>query len=289
MLKSEISDNVVEEAIFLSPKVYSIMTHPIDGKNSDSKLTKTLIDSDAKIKMAVKGCPNKIVEKHFQFNQFKKILFGEKCPSVESHHIAYNRTFRTMVTEKRSKIPLALYDNKRFWTDVNTSYGYNHPKSIEGGYKTGDILTTKGGFIMKTREIIENRKDECNLDNMSGEEYDEYWYYEDLRDKNNLDILVNLINVDKENEDRMQIKLGIDDSLLNEENDDFDDMEFTENGYVLYDIDTTDVSPNGTGEDNDLLEMDIACSSYTSNQIRKRKRNGVSMSLNHNKIKIFKI
>ena len=293
LLKSEISDNVVEEGIFLAPKVYSIMSHPID---LDNTLSKKLDSSKTKVKRAVRGCPNKIVAKQFPHNQFYRILHGEKCPNVHSYHIAYNRKFRTMVTEKRTKIPLALYDNKRYWTDVNTSFGYNHPISIVNGYVTGDILTSKGGFIMETREIIEKGKKESSTDNMTGEEFDEYWYYEDLSDEdNNLDILVDLIKFNEE------MTVDNDDILLNEDHDEFDDMEYTENGHVLYVSEQTDESDDKKDEDNYTIVTDSNISIFINepissqhnscstlfqvrNRNRKRKHNDVfTLSLNTNK------
>ena len=75
-LKSEISDNVVEEVICLSPKCYSILSYERESGKKD-------------IKSAVKGCPTRVGVKVYNHEIFRKVLKeeGYTSPHAISNHI----------------------------------------------------------------------------------------------------------------------------------------------------------------------------------------------------------
>ena len=52
-----------------------------------------------------------------------------------------------MVTLEQSKTPTSLKDSKRFYINTYYSIGYGHPLAYRLGYRTGDVLGYKGGFV----------------------------------------------------------------------------------------------------------------------------------------------
>ena len=88
---------------------------------------------------------------------FRKILEGGRCATGFSNHFRFNAKLGCMTTVRQGKVPLSLYDNKRFWVSYNKSYGYGHPETIKNGYRVGDILTYRGGYIRGTKHLIHNK------------------------------------------------------------------------------------------------------------------------------------
>ena len=52
-----------------------------------------------------------------------------------------------MVSLEQTKSPTRLRDSKRFYINAYYSVGYGHPLAYRLGYKTGDVLGYKGGFV----------------------------------------------------------------------------------------------------------------------------------------------
>ena len=153
-LKSEIADNIVEECIFLTPKVYSILSHE---RGSDNTLTK----------LAVRGCPVRVAEKLYIHDVFRKILEVDdyEGPIAESNHIRRDR-INGVNTVRVKKKCISLLDNKRYWVSDLKSYGYSHPDIFAMGYKLGDVISGSGTDIKGTvhREIINDIEDEVQSD-----------------------------------------------------------------------------------------------------------------------------
>ena len=186
LLKSEIADDIVHEAIFLSPKCYSIKSIPRESSGGTS-IPGNKKKRKATFKQAIKGCPLKAAERFLKHEDFQKILeMPQHKVKVTSNHIRYNKSVCCMVTEKDSKIPLSLFDNKRYWIDYNTSLGYGHPMSYSLGFKDGDIITTKGGYIKETESIVyrdvnisANADENVNDEDIIDPQFDEHYQEED--------------------------------------------------------------------------------------------------------------
>ena len=118
-------------------------------------------------KTVLKGCPKKIVKKAFPHRVFKKLLIkavrnykgnndGENNDRnvVNIRQIRYDPKLKTMVTLGLKKDPLQMRDTKRYYINPIYSVAYGHPASWEMGFRTGDILTSQGGYIKDTKHMI---------------------------------------------------------------------------------------------------------------------------------------
>ena len=74
LYKSELSDSIVEECVFISPKCYSIKSYPRKKPDSESD---SPASSSPEYKRALKGVPRKIVKNAIPHRVFKDLLFDE--------------------------------------------------------------------------------------------------------------------------------------------------------------------------------------------------------------------
>jgi len=136
-IKSELSDDVIHEAICLSPKCYSVLAY---DRESNKEITK----------FAIKGCPIRLGGEVYSHKVFQEILHNANypIPSVTANYIRRNGASECGIsTIRQTKTCLSLLDNKRFWVSVNQSYGFGHPKTYDLGYKDTDIVAGSGSRI----------------------------------------------------------------------------------------------------------------------------------------------
>jgi len=135
-IKSELSDDIIHEAICLSPKCYSVLAY---DRESNKEITK----------FAIKGCPIRLGGKVYTHEVFQEILHNADypIPSVSANYIRRNRDECGISTIRQSKTCLSLLDNKRFWVSVNHSYAFGHPETYNLGYKDTDIVAASGSRI----------------------------------------------------------------------------------------------------------------------------------------------
>ena len=135
-IKSELSDDIIHEAICLSPKCYSVLAY-------DRKTNKEIT------KFAIKGCPIRLGEKVYNHEVFREILHNAdySIPSVSANYIRRNKDECGVSTIRQSKTCLSLIDNKRYWVSLNQSYAFGHPETYKLGYKDGDIVAASGSRI----------------------------------------------------------------------------------------------------------------------------------------------
>ena len=229
LYKSELSDDIVVEAIFLTPKCYSIKTIPRNENQA------TAICDDAPVyKMALKGIPKRAHTKYITHQTFKDVLFSEnnfKPPTVTFHQFKFNEKLSTITTVTSTKQPLSLADNKRFYINNMVSYGFGHPLNVNE--KIGDIITIKGGVINGTEHMIPSRLQNSELDTTC----------ESICNDNN----------------------GVDDNdVINECDDDDDDDEVNTLDILVdlidghkpptYNCDDDDEEDNGTDDDYQTVE-----------------------------------
>ena len=141
-LKSEVSDSPIHEAIFLTPKCYSILAF---DRGSDSKL----------VKSAIKGCPTSVAARVYTHQIFRNMIESEgyKPPLATSNHIRRDR-ITGVNTIRVIKNCLSLIDNKHYWVDFNTSYAYGNPEIKKLSYKNGDIIASSGAIIKGTEDSL---------------------------------------------------------------------------------------------------------------------------------------
>merc|ERR1711999_27814 len=141
-IKSELSDDIIHEAICLSPKCYSVLAY---DRESNKEITK----------FAIKGCPIRLGGKVYTHEVFQEILHNADypIPSVSANYIRRNREACGISTIRQSKTCLSLLDNKRFWVSVNQSYGFGHPETYDLGYKDTDIVAGSGSRIKALDQI----------------------------------------------------------------------------------------------------------------------------------------
>ena len=135
-IKSELSDDIIHEAICLSPKCYSVLSYERET-------------NDVNGKFAIKGCPIRLGEKVYTHEVFRQILHDADyaIPAVSANYIRRNREGCGVSTVRQSKTCLSLVDNKRFWTSLNHSYAYGHPETYKLGYKDSHIVAGSGSRI----------------------------------------------------------------------------------------------------------------------------------------------
>merc|ERR1711954_418025 len=136
-IKSELSDDVIHEAICLSPKYYSVLAYE---RESNKEITK----------FAIKGCPIRLGGEVYSHKVFQEILRNANypIPSVTANYIRRNGASECGIsTIRQSKTCLSLLDNKRFWVSVNHSYAFGHPETYNLGYKDTDIVAGSGSRI----------------------------------------------------------------------------------------------------------------------------------------------
>ena len=105
-LKSETADDIITSAILLKPKLYSIMT--MNGR-----------------KMAAKGISMRNIEP-IPHSKFEEILQDSTVSEVRPQ-TNIRKVNENMCTVTINKETINAFENKRLWTDANTSYGYGHP------------------------------------------------------------------------------------------------------------------------------------------------------------------
>ena len=100
-------------------------------------------------KCSLKGLPKRVALTHFTHKVYKDILHNtsEDQRKIDCKYIRHNKRLQTMVTLEQSKTPTSLKDSKRFYINAYYSVGYGHPLAYRLGYKTGDVLGYKGGFV----------------------------------------------------------------------------------------------------------------------------------------------
>ena len=162
LLKSEVGDSIVHQAIFLSPKCYSIESHaPVKHKGESVPLDR------ANFKQATKGVPSHVSAEVYTHEEFQKIIQSPineyECPEAVGYH--FRKKNANMYTSKYTKTALTLFDNKRFWLNRFTSLGYGHPDIDKNQHKLGDILTHKGGYISGTKDMVTVTPDDVEDDN----------------------------------------------------------------------------------------------------------------------------
>ena len=231
LLKSEIGDSIPLQCICLSPKCYSIKTVPRQNE-VDVNLVDNNIDGNHIYKQAIKGCPRRAAKRYCRHSEFQKILrMPHRQLKVSSNHIRYNKKVKSMVTISQSRTPLSLFDNKRFWINFNFSVAYGHPLSYKHGFKDGDILTSRGGYIKETKDLLygngdENMNPECDdllasheMNSQDGEHDTTldalYELYEDEDECNS----INFHNFNEENQSRLDQDMELNDVYSSDTND----------------------------------------------------------------------
>ena len=143
-IKSELSDDIIHEAICLSPKCYSVLSYERETNNENTKF-------------AIKGCPIRLGEKIYTHDVFRKILNDAEytIPKVSANYIRRNKDCGVS-TIRETKTCLSLIDNKRFWSSLNQSYGFGHPETYKLGYKDSHIVAGSGSRI-KILDEYDNR------------------------------------------------------------------------------------------------------------------------------------
>ena len=66
-----------------------------------------------------------------------------KVPAASANYIRRNKD-NGVSTIRQSKVCLSLIDNKRFWVNINESYGYGHPETYKHGYRDSHVLAGDG-------------------------------------------------------------------------------------------------------------------------------------------------
>ena len=134
-IKSELSDDIISEIIMLTPKCYSILAH--DRKTNEITT-----------KYACKGVPIRVGKHVYTHDVFRNILNDASytIPSVTANYIRRNRD-NGVSTIKQKKVCLSLIDNKRFWVNINKSYGFGHPETYKHGYKDSHVIAAEGARI----------------------------------------------------------------------------------------------------------------------------------------------
>merc|ERR1712240_192995 len=135
-IKSELSDDIIHEAICLSPKYYSVLSYDRETNQENTKF-------------AIKGCPIRLGQKVYTHEVFRQILHNAdySIPAVSANYIRRNKDKCGVSTIRQSKICLSLIDNKRWWVSLNQSYAFGHPETYKLGYKDGDIVAGSGSHI----------------------------------------------------------------------------------------------------------------------------------------------
>merc|ERR1712074_266731 len=100
-------------------------------------------------KSSLKGLPKRVALTHFTHEVYKDILHNtsEDQRKIGCKYIRHNKRLQTMVTLEQTKRPTSLKDSKRFYINAYYSVGYGHPLAYRLGYKTGEVLGYKGGFV----------------------------------------------------------------------------------------------------------------------------------------------
>merc|ERR1712240_67665 len=135
-IKSEHSDDIIHEAICLSPKCYSVLSY---DRETNKEITK----------FAIKGCPIRLSEKVYTHEVFRQILYNAdySIPAVSANYIRRNKDECGVSTIRQSKTCLSLIDNKRFWVSLNHSYAFGHPETYKLGYEDRHIVAGSGSRI----------------------------------------------------------------------------------------------------------------------------------------------
>ena len=172
LYKSEISDSIAVEGVYVSPKCYSIRVLPRQAPNS----TPTTLTPEKvpvfQYKKTMKSCPASLLDKNFSHDYYKEVVnegIVLNAKPVETSHIKFNEKIGRHTTTKLKRRPMTAIDIKRCYENPLVSYGYEHPKSLELGYKVGDILSTKGGYILGTEHLIDIQ-DVRKFNSVSGDE-----------------------------------------------------------------------------------------------------------------------
>ena len=109
-------------------------------------------------KKAMKSCPASLLDKTFSHSYYKEVVINSivsNAKRVETNHIRFNEKLGRHTTTKLSRRPMTAIDVKRFYVNPLESYGYQHPRSFELGYNIGDVVCTKGGYILGTEKLID--------------------------------------------------------------------------------------------------------------------------------------
>ncbi len=105
--KEEMNGKPITGLVALRPKMYCIQT------------------TDMKDKKRAKGIKKAVIEKSFNFNDYVKVYKGE-CEPMYAQQTTLQSKLHQVYTLRQTKKALALFDNKRMWTDDNTSLPYGH-------------------------------------------------------------------------------------------------------------------------------------------------------------------
>ena len=172
LFKSEISDSIAVEGVYVSSKCYSIKVLARQPLNS----TLTTVTPEQvpvfKYKKTMKSCPSSLLDKNFSHDYYKEVVnegIVLNAKPVETTHIKFNEKIGRHTTTKLKRRPMTAIDIKRCYETPLVSYGYEHPKSFGLGYKVGDILSTKGGYILGTEHLI-NIQDVGKFNSVTGDE-----------------------------------------------------------------------------------------------------------------------
>ena len=162
-LKSETADDIIESAVMLKPKLYSIKT-----KNGR--------------KMAAKGVSMANIEP-IPHTKFEEILRDSRV-SVKRPQTYIRKVNGKMCTVRTNKETVNAFENKSFWLDAYRRYSYGHPdiKDMPGGsecypvrYKCGDVVPSYNATGVHTTivddELAEDEMVEEN-DVLAGIEYE---------------------------------------------------------------------------------------------------------------------
>jgi hypothetical protein len=103
--KDEMNGKVIEEAIFLKPKLYAIK----EGESQQKK---------------AKGIPKAAVKNSLTFENYRKTLEENRKDLIKYNSI---RSFKhELYSIHCNKVGLSNFDNKRYWTTNTTSLPYGH-------------------------------------------------------------------------------------------------------------------------------------------------------------------
>ena len=140
-LKIETAPEFIHEFIGLKPKAYSFTT-----TNSDTS------------KNTLKGVPHHI-RKNITINQYKECLYNNNPIHSDIHNLRFYKSEMSLV--KTRKLTLSPFEDKRFYINANTSYGYGHPKTR---------LHERDNIIVSEEEEEEDRVEEVEEEERVGEE-----------------------------------------------------------------------------------------------------------------------
>ena len=175
LYKSEISDNIAVEGVYVSAKCYSLKVITRQPNTSQSKITTPTPATEFcgfKYKKTMKSCPSSLLDRNFSHDYYKRVVTDGivlAAKPVETNHIKFNELIGRHTTTKLKRRPMTAIDVKRYYENPFKSYGYGHPRSFELGYKVGDIISTKGGYILGTEHLIDI-KDVRKFNTVNGDE-----------------------------------------------------------------------------------------------------------------------